>query len=45
VAKRNVVNAFAVHANKIILEDQAYKRGETVGGNGSSGSGGGNPCG
>jgi 3-mercaptopyruvate sulfurtransferase SseA len=46
VAKRNVVNAFAVHANKIILEDQAYKRGETLGsGSGSSGTGGGNPCG
>lgn len=46
VATRNVVNPYAVHANKIIIEDQAYKRGinpdESVGG---AGGGGGNPCG
>ncbi|MBL0141732.1 MAG: sulfurtransferase [Betaproteobacteria bacterium] len=46
VATRNIVNPYATHANKIILEDQAYKRGEPGGGTaGSSGSGGGNPCG
>ena len=43
---RNIVNAYAMHANKIILEDQAYKRGQPGGGTaGQSGGPGGNPCG
>ena len=43
VATRNITNAYSVHANKIILEDQAYKRGINPADQG--GSGGGNPCG
>ncbi len=45
VAERVIVNPYAVHANKIILEDKAYKRGETATSDGSTTSGGGNPCG
>lgn len=46
VGTRNIVNPYATHANKIILEDQLYKRGEPGGGTaGSSGGPGGNPCG
>ncbi len=46
VGTRNVVNPYAVHANRIILEDQAYKRGEPGGGTaGQAGGPGGNPCG
>ena len=45
VARRTITNAYAIHANKIILEDQAYKRGINPADSGGSGSGGGNPCG
>ena len=45
VATRNITNAFAVHANKIILEDKSYKRGGTGTGPTDDGPGGGNPCG
>ena len=46
VAPRNIVDPYAVHANRIILEDQGYKRGEPGGGSAGQGSGpGGNPCG
>ena len=44
VAQRKIVNAYAVHANKIILEDKAYKRGGTANAE-NNGTGGGNPCG
>lgn len=44
VATRKIVNAYAVHANKIILEDKAYKRGGTANAE-NNGTGGGNPCG
>lgn len=43
VDPRRITDAFAVHANKIILEDKTYKRGGTA--STDSGSGGGNPCG
>ncbi len=47
VATRNVVNPYAIHANKIVIEDQAYKRGVSATGSGGTGTstGGGNPCG
>jgi len=46
VATRTITNAYAIHANKIILEDQAYKRGINPADPGGGGSGGGgNPCG
>jgi 3-mercaptopyruvate sulfurtransferase SseA len=45
VGKRTITNAYAIHANKIILEDQAYKRGINPADSGGSGGGGGNPCG
>jgi 3-mercaptopyruvate sulfurtransferase SseA len=45
VATRTITNAFAVHANKIILEDKSYKRGGTTTPGTDDGPGGGNPCG
>ena len=46
VTPRKIVDPFAVHANKIILEDQLYKRGQPGGGTAGTGTGtGGNPCG
>ncbi len=45
VATRNVVNPYAVHANTIIIEDQAYKRGISPTNSVGTGNPGGNPCG
>ncbi len=45
VATRVITNAYAIHANKIILEDQAYKRGINPADQGGGSGGGGNPCG
>lgn len=44
VAQRRVVNPYAVHANRIILDDKAYKRGESASSDTTT-TGGGNPCG
>ena len=46
VARRTIVNPYAIHANKIILDDKSYKRGGTGASDSGGGGGpGGNPCG